>query len=40
MQCYFNNRMLAQVNAVQNNADDINYFVNEAKNSTVIPFST
>jgi hypothetical protein len=35
----FSNRMFDQVNAVQNNADDINYFVNEAKNSSVIPFS-
>jgi hypothetical protein len=36
----FNNKMFAQVSAVQNNADDINYFVNEAKNSSVIPFSS
>lgn len=36
----FNNKMFEQVNTVQNNVDDTDYFVNEAKNVSVIPFRT
>jgi uncharacterized protein (DUF1778 family) len=36
----FNNKILAHIGAVQNNADDIDYLVNEAKNTSVIPFSS
>ena len=35
----FNNKMFEQVNTVQNNVDDTDYFVNEAKNVSVIPFT-
>ncbi|WP_310554468.1 hypothetical protein [Flavobacterium sp.] len=36
----FNNKMIAQINAVQNNADDVDYLVNEAKNVSALPFSS
>lgn len=36
----FNNKMFEQVGTVQNNVDDTDYFANEAKNVSVIPFST
>lgn len=34
------NKMFEQVATVQNNADDTDYFTGEAKNASVIPFST
>ena len=36
----FYDKMFAQVNIVQNNADDVDYFVSEAQNVTTIPFSS
>lgn len=36
----FNNKMFEQVNTVQNNVDDTDYFVNEAKDVSVISFTT
>ncbi len=36
----FHDKMFDQVNSVQNNVDDTDYYVNEAKNVSVIPFTT
>ncbi|MFC7773565.1 hypothetical protein [Flavobacterium sp. GCM10027622] len=36
----FNTKMMDQINSVQNNVDDTDYYVNEAKNVSVIPFSS
>lgn len=35
----FNSKMIDQINGVQNNADDTDYYVNEASNVSVIPFN-
>ena len=36
----FNDKMYAQVASVQNNSDDVLYFMDLAKNASVVPFST
>lgn len=35
----FTSKMVDQINGVQNNADDTDYYVNEARNVSVIPFN-
>lgn len=36
----FNNKMFEQINTVQNNVDDTDHFLNEAKSVSAIPFTT
>lgn len=36
----FNNKMYAQINSVQNNSDDVLYFVDLAKNAAAVSFSS